>query len=199
MFNDGNLNSILSLLFIEPPLKFNQFTKPQQLLLEVTVINVFAHSLATVVTPVDGEVVGDTAATSNGKRQDEHTHLSATIQRSRDQVVVLDEQGWMVLPEPPLGANAKGEEDSDGGVDTGDKPSHVPEDNSQVGVAEELDLGVTVDDVERHRHDETNQVRDRHPLVSGADGEHVTSDTPRDGKSIVTLDVCSRPDVASLN
>jgi len=108
-------------------------------------------------------------ATENGKCQDEHQHLSATVKCSTNDVVVLDEQLGVATTQEPLREEADDEVHGYAGVDADEQPTHVPEDHGQVHVLEESDLGVAVGQPEGNRHDEAEEVSDGDPLVSAAD------------------------------
>jgi len=105
----------------------------------------------------------------------------------------------VIFSEPPLSGEAKDEVAEDGGVDSDEEPAHVPENDGQVDITEESDLGVAVDDPEGEGDEEACEVGERNPLVSSTDGKHVTCDTPGNGKGVVLLDVLTRPDVGALD
>ena len=155
-------------------------------------------------------------ATENGKCQDEHQHLSATVKCSTNDVVVLDEQLGVATTQEPLRKEADDEVHGYAGVDADKQPTHVPEDHGQVHVLEESDLGVAVSQPEGNRHDEAEEVSDGDPLVSAADREELCGHGPCDGERIepvnasegqehqkmglyALLNVLTAPDVATLN
>ena len=105
----------------------------------------------------------------------------------------------VVLAQPPLSAEAQEKVAEDRGVDADEEPAHVPEDDGQVDVGEELVRTELVGDPEGERHEEAEQIRYGDPLVTAADAEHFLGNGPCDGKRIELLYVLSGPDVRSLD
>jgi len=77
--------------------------------------------------------------------------------------------------------------------------THVPEDDAQVDIIEELDLGVSVNEPEWDWDDEAKQVGNCNPLVTSTDGEHVAGDGPSDGEGVVLLDILAGPDIGAFD
>ena len=138
------------------------------------------------------------ATTKDSETEDEDNDLGTTVESGRDKVVVLVEHGRVVLAEIPLSTDAERKVGEDTAVDTDEQPAHVPEDDGEVEVAEDFELGVAVQQPEWDWHDEAYKVGDGYPLVAGADGEHVPGDTPGDGQRVVLLHVLTRPDIGAL-
>lgn len=77
--------------------------------------------------------------------------------------------------------------------------THIPEDDAQVDIVEELDLGISVNEPEWDWDDEAKQVGNRDPLVASTNGEHVAGDGPGYGEGVVLLDVLTGPDVGAFD
>jgi hypothetical protein len=101
---------------------------------------------------------GLATATENRKRQDEHHDLGSAIQSRGNDIIVLDEEYGVALPEPPLGNEAEQEIHEDGGVDADEEVAHVPTDDGQIDVSPENVGSVSVDDPEGEGDGETNEV-----------------------------------------
>ena len=157
--------------------------------------NVLIHRKSAIIPRPDGKIHRLPTPPENSKTQNKHNHLRPAVQRRAHQVVVLDEQLRVLLAEPPLRDEAQDEVDQDGRIDPNEQVAHVPQDDGQVDVLEEADLGVTVDEPEGDGDQEAEEVGDRDPLVAGADGEHLARDTPGDGEGVVLLDVLAGPDL----
>lgn len=99
--------------------------------------------------------------TKDGKGQDEDHNLSATVERGRDNVVVLDEEHGLVLAQVPLSEDTEEEEHGDGRVDTDKQVSHLPQDDRSVGVLEDGVWVVLVQEPEGNGNEEAEQVGDR--------------------------------------
>jgi hypothetical protein len=138
---------------------------------------------------------GLATATENRKRQDEHHNLGSAIQSRGNNIIVLDEEDWVTLSEPPLGHEAEQEIHEDGGVDADEEVAHVPADDGQIDVSPENVGSVSVDDPEGEGDGETNEVGKRDPFVSLADGDEVLGHAENDSKGVELLDVLSTPDV----
>jgi len=136
--------------------------------------------------------------TKDSETENEDNDLGTTVESGGDEVVVLIEHGRVVLAQIPLSTDTERKVGEDTAVDTDEQPAHVPEDDGEVEVAEDLELGVAVQQPEWDWHDETYEVGDCHPLVARADGEHVAGDTPGDGQRVVLLHVLTGPDVGAL-
>lgn len=72
--------------------------------------------------------------TKHRKRKNEHANLRATIQRRRDNIIILIKQLGMIPSEPELGGKAQQEVRHDGGINPHEQPAHVPEDDGGVEV-----------------------------------------------------------------
>lgn len=131
------------------------------------------------------------------KTQDENKNLSPSVHGRGDEIVIADEELRVVLAQVPLREEADEEVAEDGRVDADEEVSHVPEDDTEVEVLEEADLGVAVQEPEGERDREAQEVRERDPLVPPADGEHLAGDGPRDSEGVVLLDVLAGPDVGA--
>lgn len=70
-----------------------------------------------------------TTPTENRKSEDEHEDLGTSIQSGSGQVVVLDEEQWSILAQPPLASEANDEEAQDRRVDAHEEVAHEPEDD----------------------------------------------------------------------
>ena len=78
---------------------------------------------------------GSTAGAKHSKGQDEDHDLGTTVQSRRNDVVVLDEELGVLLPQIPLGEETQEEEHADGRVDTNKQITHLPEDDGRVDVS----------------------------------------------------------------
>lgn len=123
-------------------------------------------------------------STKHRKRKNKHTNLRATIQRRRDNIVILIKQLGMIPPEPELGRKSQQEVRHDGGVNTHEQPAHVPEDDRGVEVREDRVRVVSVGEPEGYRHDEADEVGYCDPFIAAADGEHVVGDAPGYGETV---------------
>jgi hypothetical protein len=125
-----------------------------------------------------------TTTTKDCKSQDKHQHLSATIKCSTDNVVVLDKQLWVATTYEPLREEPDDEEHGNTGVDSDEKPAHVPEYHRDVDVLEERMFGVAVSQPEWYRDEEAEEVGDGDPFVSTSNGEELGGHRPGDSESI---------------
>ena len=112
---------------------------------------------------------GLATATENSKRQNEHHNLGSAIQSRGNNIIVLDEEYWVTLSDPPLCNEAEQEIHEDGGVDANEEVAHVPTDDGQVDVSPENVGSISVDDPEGEGDGKTNEVGKRDPFVSFAD------------------------------
>lgn len=160
--------------------------------------------------------MGSSAATEDSKAKDKDDNLGSAVKRSRDEVAVLHKERWTVLAQIELCEEADSEIGKNGGVDADEEPAlfksvgsneegrgrqhtHVPENDVEVNVIEELNLGVSVYKPEWNRHDESNEVGDGDPLIPSSDAEHIICYTPCYGESIVLLHILPRPDVRAFD
>jgi hypothetical protein len=77
--------------------------------IERTIIDILPRTEAAVVSRPQGKVPRLPTPSINREAQDEHNDLRSAIQRSRHDVIVLDEQLRMVLPQIPLCNEAEDE------------------------------------------------------------------------------------------
>jgi hypothetical protein len=136
-------------------------------------------------------------ATEHSEGQDKHHDLRSTVQSGGDDVVILDEKLGALPSQIVLREKAESEEHRDSRVDTHEEVTHLPQDNRGVDVAEGWVRVEAVGEPKGNWYKESQQVRDRHPLVLGADGECVRCDTPGDSKCVELLDVLAGPDVGA--
>lgn len=102
--------------------------------------------------------MGFSTATKYSECQDEHHDLSSTIQGGGNNVVVLDEEDWIVLSDIPLRNETQREVHSDRRVDANKEVTHIPEDDGQVNVSPE-DMGpVSVDEPEGQRNGKADEI-----------------------------------------
>lgn len=140
-----------------------------------------------------------TTVPKHGERQDKNADLRAAIQRSRHDVVVLVEQVRVVLAQPPLRGKAQNEVGETRRVDTCHQPTHVPQNDGQIDICEELLPPEPVGKPERDGDGKSEQEGERHPLIPSPHGEHVLGNTPRDGQAVELLNVRPTPDVRTLD
>lgn len=138
--------------------------------------------------------------TKDSKRRNENHDLGPTIQRSRNQVIPLDEP---LRPIPTEIKLPKGTQDiitCDRGIKTDKQFTEIPQDDGRVKIRPDALAreDEAVHDIKGQRGKEANEVGGRDPLVAGADGEHLGGDGPGDGERVELLDLGAGPDVASL-
>ena len=112
---------------------------------------------------------GLATATENSKRQNEHHNLGSAIQSRGNNIVVLNEEYWVTLSDPPLCNEAEQEIHEDSGVDANEEIAHVPTDDGQVDVSPENVGSISVNDPEWEGDGKTNEVGKGDPFVSFAD------------------------------
>jgi hypothetical protein len=112
---------------------------------------------------------GLATATKNSKRQNEHHNLGSAIQSRGNNIIVLDEEYWVTLPDPPLCNEAEQEIHEDSGVDANEEVAHVPTDDGQIDVSPENVGSISVDDPKWEGDGKTNEVGKGDPFVSFAD------------------------------
>lgn len=161
------------------------------------VINIVDRSIRR--TSPSGERNSLPTTTSDSKSEHKDDDLSATVERGRDDVVVLDKQVGLVLADIKLRDVGDDEKGGETAVDSDEQVTHEPEDDGRVDVAEVFVAGEAVAEVQRDGDDDAEEVGDCDPLVSRADAEHVCGDAPCDGEGVELLDVLPRPDVCSLD
>ena len=111
-------------------------------------VNVLVVGDTTIITRPGRKVNSVSRASEDCERQNEDNDLSTTVESRRDEVIVLVEQGRVFPAQPALCSNAQDKVGQDRTVDAHEQPAHVPENDGQIHVAEELDLGVSVGKVE---------------------------------------------------
>lgn len=164
-----------------------------------TIIYILAIRKAAIITRPSWERMRIPTAPKYSKTQDENQNLGSTIQSSRNQIVILDKESRSVPAQVILREESDGEVRQNGGVDTNEQPTHVPENDGQVDVLEEADLGEPIRQPERDRHDEADEIGDSDPLVPRPNREHIAGNGPRDREGVVLLDVLPGPDVGAFD
>lgn len=115
------------------------------------------------------------------KGKDENHNLGPTIQRRRNDIVILDEELRTLPSQIILSEKAQEEENPDGGVDANEEVAHLPKDDGEIHIAEERVREVAVEEPEGDGDDEADDVGYGYPLVFGADREGFFSDGPSNG------------------